>query len=209
MCGRFALWNDKNRLLEHYGLDEGTGFDKSYNVTPSNWIPVLRGQQQRELVNCHWGLVPHWARDRKLQPINARADSLQKKPFFRDAYSKRRCLIPANGYYEWKKIDRRKQPWFIRMQRGELFSFAGLWDSWDSPEGSIESCAIITTEASPLTADIHKRMPLIIAPEDYDNWLNRGDDTLIRPWTGHLQTYPVSTRVNNPQNQGEDLVQAL
>jgi putative SOS response-associated peptidase YedK len=209
MCGRFAFWNDKNKILDHYRLEDAPDFKTGYNITPSYNIPVVRQQDSRELVNCHWGFIPHWARDKKLQPINARGDSVTKKPFFRDAFKKRRCLIPASGYYEWEKTNNHKQPYFIRVKDRELFSFAGIWDSWDSPEGALQSCAIITTDANKDTAPIHNRMPVIIAPENYDAWLNEGSETMLQPYMGEMEFWPVSTRVNNPRHQGEELIQAL
>ena len=209
MCGRFAFWNDKNNILEHYELEDAPDYYTGYNITPSYNIPVIRNQEGKELINCHWGLVPHWAKDTKLQPINARADSIGKKPFFRDSFKKRRCLIPVNGYYEWKKIDNHKQPYFIRLNDVELFSFAGIWDSWENPHGTIDSCAIITTDANPFTATIHNRMPVIIAPEEYDAWLTEGCETLLKPYAGEMASWPVSTQVNNPRHQGEDLIQAV
>jgi putative SOS response-associated peptidase YedK len=206
MCGRFAFWNDKNKVLAHYALEDAPDFKTSYNITPSNEIPAIRQGQNRELANLHWGLVPYWARDTKLKPINARADSIFKKPFFRDSIKKRRCLIPANGYYEWKKVNNHKQPYFIKLKDQELFSFAGIWDAWDNPNGTLQSCAIITTESTPATADIHGRMPVIISPDDYDAWLTDGGDRFLKPYAGEIEAWPVSTQVNNPRHQGENLV---
>jgi len=209
MCGRFAFWNEKSRILEHYGLDDAAEFKTSYNVTPSSQIPVIRQGKSRELANVHWGMVPHWARDTKLQPINARAESITQKPFFRNAFKKHRCLIPVNGYYEWKKLDSHKQPYFIKLKEQELFSFAGIWDCWDNPKGSLESCAIITTESSPMTAHIHSRMPVIIQPENYEAWLTDGGEKFLRPYEEEMESWPVSTQVNNPRHQGDDLIHSV
>ena len=209
MCGRFSFWHDKNYILGHYKLDDAPDYFTGYNIVPSYQIVVVRNQDGKELANCHWGLIPHWAKDTKLKPINARADSITKKPFFRDSFNKRRCLIPTNGYYEWKKTNYGKQPYFIKVKDEELFSFAGIWDSWDNPEGALEICAIITTEANQSTVNIHSRMPVIINPDDYDAWLNEGGEKMLTPYQGDMETYPVSTRVNNPRNQGSELIQSI
>ena len=130
MCGRFVLQSDKTRLADHYGLTNLPAFTGSYNVTPSAEIPVIRYHPKRELAVCHWGFIPHWVKEPALKPINARAETLTVKPYFRDAFRQRRCLIPANGYYEWQVEAGRKQPYFIRMKGADLFSFAGVWSSW-------------------------------------------------------------------------------
>jgi len=209
MCGRFASWSDKNTILTHYGLKDGPDVLKSYNIPPSFDIPSVRDQEGRQLVNLHWGLIPHWAKDKKLQPINARADTVATKPMFKDSFKHRRCLIPTNGYYEWKELTSGKQPYFIKVKNAELFSFAGIWSHWDSPDETIESCAIITTDANPDTATIHNRMPVIIKPDDYDQWLTSGGENLLTPYSGKIDTWPVSTRVNSPKNQGMELIQRL
>jgi len=205
MCGRFSIWSDKNKILEHYGLKDGP----NVNIPPSVDISAVRVQNEKELVNLHWGLIPHWARDNKLQPINARADSVAKKPFFRDSFRHRRCLIPTNGYYEWTELTGKKQPYFIHLKDIELFSFAGIWSRWDSPEQAIESCAIITTDANKHLSIVHDRMPVIIDPDDYDQWLNEGGEEMLKPYAGTMEAYPVSTQVNSPKNQGAELINRL
>ena len=211
MCGRFASWADKDKIIQHYGLQDASACEAAYNIYPSSRIPVvrLRDGEGRELAACHWGLIPHWARDRKLAPINAKAETVAKKPYFRESFRKRRCLIPANGYFEWQHRDGRKQPWFIRVKDADIFSFAGIWDRWERPDETLESCAIIVTAASPGTAAIHDRMPVIIDPGDYESWLNEPREDLLRPYAGEMEAYPVSTRVNNPRNQGVELIQRL
>ena len=144
-----------------------------------------------------------------LKPINARAETLTEKPYFRDAFRRRRCLVPANGYYEWRAAPGGKQPFFICMARADLFSFAGLWSSWQGPDGPVESCAIITTTAKEELLDIHDRMPAIIAPDDYDAWLAAGDRDLLKPCAAKMAAVPVGSRVNNPRHQGESLIQPL
>ena len=209
MCGRFVLSSDADRLADHYGLDTVPVFSGGYNVAPSAQVPVVRRHSDRELALCHWGFIPHWVKEPVLKPINARAKTLTNKPYFRDAFKRRRCLVPANGYYEWRAGIGGKQPYFIRMAGAELFSFAGLWSSWRGPDGPVESCVIITTSAKEELADIHDRMPVIIGPEDYDAWLEEGGQDLLGPCAGEIEAYPVSSRVNNPRNQGEALIQRV
>jgi putative SOS response-associated peptidase YedK len=154
-------------------------------------------------------LIPHWAKDTKLQPANARSDGVATKPYFRDSFKNRRCLIPVNGYYEWSEVGGKKQPYFIHMPGNELFSLAGIWSRWDSPDKTIESCAIITTDPNSYLTNIHDRMPVIIRQEDYGVWLEKGGIEMLKPYTGEIDAYPVSTRVNSPKNQGPNLIQPL
>ena len=207
MCGRFVLSSDADRLADHYGLTGLPDFSVSYNIAPSAQVPIIRQHTGRELALCHWGFIPHWVKEPVLKPINARAETLAGKPYFRDAFRRRRCLVPANGYYEWRAAPGGKQPYFIRMAGTDLFSFAGLWSSWQGPDGQVESCAIITTSAKEELADIHDRMPAIIAPDDYDVWLDAGGQDLLRPSAGEMEAYPVGNRVNNPRSKGEGLIQ--
>ena len=209
MCGRFVLSSDADRLADHYGLNTVPAFSGGYNITPSALVPVVRLGSDKEAAVCHWGFIPHWVKEPVLKPINARAETLARKPYFRDAFRRRRCLVPANGYYEWRAESGRKQPFFIRMAGAAVFSFAGLWSSWHGPDGPVESCVIITTSAREELADIHDRMPVIIAPEDYDAWLDVGGQDLLRPSAGEMEAYPVSSRVNSPRNQGEALIQPV
>ena len=180
-----------------------------YNIAPSAPVPVVRLGSAKETALCHWGFIPHWVKEPVLKPINARAETLTDKPYFRDAFRRRRCLVPANGYYEWCAAPGGKQPYFIRMAGAELISFAGLWSSWQGPDGPVESCVIITKAAQEELLDIHDRMPVIIEPDNYDAWLDVGGQDLLRPSAGEMEAYPVSSRVNNPRNQGEALIQPL
>ena len=212
MCGRFVLGSDGATLARHYGLPAMPAFDGGYNIAPSQWLPLVRRTQDggRDATLCRWGFIPHWAKAPGTRPINARAETLAEKPTFRAAYRRRRCLTPANGYYEWRRENGRKQPYFIRLAEVELFSFAGLWSAGrPGRDGDPAGCAIITTAAAPALAALHERMPVILEPGDYDAWLDTGDPGLLAPYTGALRAYPVSDRVNNPRHQGAGLVQPL
>ncbi len=207
MCGRFSLWSDKNKILIQFGLSEASAYRQSYNVTPSSSIPIVRDHKGREMINCYWGLIPHWAKDTKLKPINARAETLTEKPMFRGALNKRRCLIPANGFFEWQGPTGRKQPFYIKPREAELFAFAGLWDHWDSPDQEIDSCTIITTSANDAMAPIHERMPVILDPEHYDQWLEQGGTELLVPYPRELDIFQVSNQVNSPKHDDQSLIQ--
>jgi len=210
MCGRFSILNDAASMAEHFALTDSCQFKKSYNVTPSSNIPVVRlADEKRELINAHWGFVPHWARDDKFQPINARAETITTKPFFRSAFKKNRCLIPASGFYEWKGERGDKHPYYFKLKNTELFAFAGVWDHWDSPDKSFDSCTIITTTANDIMAPIHDRMPVILDPGNYDTWLFEGNSELLKPYDGIMKVWPVSTMVNSPKHDGRDLIQPL
>ncbi|MBI4006047.1 MAG: SOS response-associated peptidase [Gammaproteobacteria bacterium] len=210
MCGRFSILDDQKKLAEHFGLDHVAEYKTSYNVTPSSDIPIVRlKDQEKELVTCHWGLIPHWAKDTKFQPINAKAETVASKPFFRSAFKHNRCLIPANGFYEWKGAKGHKQPYYFKLKDAELFAFAGLWDHWESLDKTIESCTIITTSANAVMAPIHNRMPVILALNHYAAWLHEGPKELLTPYAGVMICYPVSSRVNSPKNDGKDLVEPL
>ena len=215
MCGRFTLNSGRDELADHYGLAGVPAFTGGYNIAPSAWVPVVRlGQeeereQERKAAVCHWGFIPHWVRDPGLTPINARAETLTDKPYFREAFRQRRCLVPATGYYEWRLERGVKQPYLIRVKGVALFSFAGLWSSWQGPDGPLESFAVITTAAGEDLAHIHHRMPVIIGPDHYGTWLEAGGRELLRPCAMAMEAHPVSRQVNNPRNQGEALVQRL
>ena len=211
MCGRFTLNSNKDELADHYGLAGMATFTGGYNIAPSAHVPVVRTaqEQKREAASCHWGFIPHWVKEPVLKPINARAETLTGKPYFRDAFRRRRCLVPASGYYEWRAERGGKQPYFIRVKGAGLFSFAGLWSSWQGPDGPLESFAVITTAASDEVAHIHDRMPVIVGPDDYGAWLDEGGGNLLRPCALGMEAYPVSKQMNNPRNQGESLIQPL
>ena len=211
MCGRYTLHSLIGELQQHFGLFDGLDFRPSYNIAPSRQVPVVRTRDQaRELALCQWGLVPHWVKGAPQQrPINARGETVAAKPFFRNAYRNRRCLIPANGFYEWKRDGARKQPWYFHLQDRDLFAFAGLWESWDGGGETLETCAIITTGANAIMRPVHDRMPVILDPDQYDGWLREGRKELIGPYAGALTCHPVGLRVNKPSNDDAALLEPV
>lgn len=166
----------------------------------------------------HWGLIPSWSKDPEIgsRMINARAETLHEKPSFRAAFRRRRCLIPADGFYEWQRLERKKQPYYFCRNDHQPFAFAGLWEHWESADGEIESCTIVTTAANDLLKSIHDRMPVILQPEDYDLWLDpqvqetdRLQHLLFPDEDSPFIRYPVSTKVNRPQNDDPDCIEAI
>lgn len=210
MCGRFYLDSNPEDLAHHYSLDDPVDFFTSYNITPSSIIPVIRQHENsRQLINCSWGLIPHWAKTTKYKPFNARAETIDQKPFFRYAFQHNRCLIPANGYYEWSGPQGHKQPFLIKLSKTDLFSFAGLWEHWQSANKIIETCTIITTIANEKIRPVHDRMPVILDPGQYDEWLINGSSEMLTPYTGAMIYYPVSRKVNSPVSEGRELIEPL
>ena len=223
MCGRFTLRVPASAVAEQFGLGEIPPLAPRFNVAPTQTVAVVRrppdSARQRELVWMRWGLIPSWANDPAIanRMINARAETAAQKPAFRQAFRRRRCLVVADGFYEWQPVGKRKQPYYFRMRDQRPFGLAGLWEVWKSPEDeTIESCTILTTEASPLVAPMHDRMPAIIAPEDYDRWLDAAIEDpeaigpLVHPYPSDaMVAYPVSARVNKPDNEGPGCVEAI
>lgn len=186
-----------------------------FNLAPSQDAPIVRlnTDGERELAMLRWGLVPSWSKDPKpsYSTINARAETVAEKPTYRSAFKSRRCLVPADGFYEWQKVGSRKQPWRITMKDDGLFAFAGLWERWER-DGVIESFTIIVTEANDLMKPIHDRMPVILDPADYDEWLapetnGAAAQALLRPFPpAHMRAYLISTRVNSPRNDDPGVI---
>ncbi|OZA14958.1 MAG: hypothetical protein B7X94_00150 [Hydrogenophilales bacterium 17-62-8] len=207
MCGRYALTSPPAVIAERFGLAWALDVPPHYNIAPGQMIPVVRDAEQgRELALLKWGLIPSWAKDASIgtRLINARGETLGDKPAFRNAYRRRHCLIPADAFYEWKAIAGRKQPYCIRMRDHALFGMAGLWEHWAAPNGQVvESCTIITVDANALVGELHDRMPLILAPGDYDAWLAAGAKEIALPpavAAEDLVYYPVSPLVSNARN---------
>ena len=186
-----------------------------YNIAPTQPVTALRHnlRGQREITHFHWGLIPSWSKDTKWasRMINARSETVHEKPSFRNAFKRRRCIVPATGFYEWQRIGKKKQPMRIRMQDEAIFGMAGLWESWQG----IESCTILTMRPNELMAPIHDRMPVILNPEDYDIWL--GSKTpiaalpaMFQPFSAEkMSAYPVSTYVSNARNEGPQCIVPL
>lgn len=224
MCGRFTLALTKRDVIEEYFSIELSGdeidLSPRYNIAPSQNIAVIvksDADSDRTLAMMHWGLIPHWAKDSKIgyRMINAKAETLTEKPSYRTPFKKRRCLIPATGFYEWVTINGRKQPHYIHREDDGLFAFAGLWEHCDKEGNSIYSTTIITTAADEKIQDIHYRMPVILPKDNFDDWLNPElQDTdalqaLLVSEVQPLEYYSVSTQVNSPGNQGESLIEQI
>jgi putative SOS response-associated peptidase YedK len=221
MCGRFSLTTAPAAMRELFDTENFPNLEPRYNIAPSQEVAAVRTDEPggaRRLVALRWGLVPHWARDAAIgaRMINARAETVAEKPSFRDAFKKRRCLVPADAFYEWRTEDGKKQPFRIGMQGGGVFAMAGLWEHW-AGEGSevIESVTIITTEANEKLRPIHPRMPVILNVADYGTWLEAGEDTgaalaLLKPHAPDpMAFYRVGTRVNSVANDDAGCIAPL
>jgi len=218
VCGRYNIVTDAQALYDAFQIEAELGAAPlaRYNVAPATeQLVILEEGGQRAARWHHWGLIPHWARDKAIgyKTINARGESVAVKPAYRAAFRQRRCLVPATGYYEWKALAEGKQPYLIRLKSGGLFAFAGLWESWAAPEGELRSFSIITTAPNALMTRIHDRMPAIIPRAEYARWLapQLQDPVQIQAMIasypdGELQAVPVDRRINNARNQGADLI---
>jgi putative SOS response-associated peptidase YedK len=218
MCGRYTLSTPAGRLAEEFQLEEAAvDLPPSYNVAPTQQVAtVLEEGGKRRLEMLRWGLVPSWADDPEIgaRMINARSETAPDKPSFRRAFRGKRCLIPADGFYEWKREPGGKQPYYFHMKDGRPFAFAGLWESWEKgSDGALLSCAILTTRANSVLEGIHDRMPVILPSGAYDAWLAPDADKeqlidLMAPYPGDdLETYPVSRFVNSPYNNDERCIE--
>jgi len=221
MCGRFVQYSNPEIYTSHFHLDVVCQATPRYNVAPTQPVLAIRSTKEgkRELVPLRWGLVPSWSKgpDSRYSMINARAETVKSKPAYRHAFQHRRCLIPTEGFYEWKAGKGGKTPFLIRRAGGEPFAMAGLWERWHGPEGdTIESCTIVVTDANELVREIHDRMPVILGREDYAAWLdpgNRDTDGLLarlKPAdAAGWKLHPVSRQVNSPRNDGPDLLEPV
>ncbi len=221
MCGRFAFHSPHETTAQLFALSDGSpDLPARWNIAPGTDIPVVRiaAGGARELVSLRWGLVPSWAKDRSIgqRLMNARAETLTEKPAFRVAFKRRRCLVPADGYYEWRVVTGGKQPYFVHAASGRPFAMAGLWEHWVDPEtgAALESCVIVTREAAGIVREIHGRMPVIVPADAFAAWLNPAEDgaamlaTLLANEQGAgLEAYAVSRRVNSPRNEGAVLTE--
>ena len=222
MCGRFARKSTQELLAEWFDLEleDMPWFAPSYNAAPQSFQPVVRLNHdtgRREAALLRWGLVPFWAKEAKigLNTINARAEEAATKPAFREALKKRRCLVPADAFYEWQRQDaKHKHPFAIALKSGEPFAFAGLWESWTPPDGAaLETFTILTTDPNALMEPIHNRMPVIVEPRNYKRWLDAGNPTqppvdLLRPYPAEsMSAWPVSEQVGNVRNNAPHLLE--
>ncbi|OLP17339.1 hypothetical protein BST81_16175 [Leptolyngbya sp. 'hensonii'] len=220
MCGRFTLSPSPEVLAEVFQLAAVPDLSPRYNIAPTQSIAaILQTESGRYCKLLRWGLIPAWAKDPQMgaRLINARSETVAEKPSFRSAFRQRRCLIPADGFYEWQRTKTGKQPFYFRMQDGSPFAFAGLWERWqgNGTTEAINTCTILTTEANSLLKPIHDRMPVILQPQDYATWLapttTQGNvlQSLLRPYEAALMTaFPVTSQVNYPGNDTPDCIQA-
>ena len=222
MCGRYNLITDANALIDFFQIEQTlpdtSTLKPRYNIAPGQGVPIVRDTGDgRELAFTRWGLVPHWSKEEnpKYSTINARAETVAEKPTYRDALKRKRCLIPATGFFEWAQEDGQKIPQLIRLAEGELFAFAGLWDHWEKEGEGFDSCSIIVTSANQTMRPIHDRMPVILNSSQYNTWLNTRHhnraqlEALLVPYSGALVIYPVSRHVNNPKHDDPRCVEAV
>lgn len=229
MCGRFSLTTPVEGIRRLFGFSQIPNLPARYNIAPTQAVLTVRAAKPgkegvvagpgqgtegtRDAFLARWGLIPSWAKEPSIgaKMINARAETITEKPAFRAAFRRRRCLIPADSFYEWKTINGAKQAFRITFDDGEPFAFAALWEDWLAPDGSeIESCTIVTTDAAPAIEDIHHRMPVILDQDGFETWLTGAEEAaqkLLRPYSGPrgLMSGPISNRVNNVRNDGPDL----
>jgi putative SOS response-associated peptidase YedK len=219
MCGRYKLSRRKQVVEEYFdtAVSDEPDWAPRYNIAPTQPIPVIRQNPKepiRELSLMRWGLIPSWAKDASgaARMINARSETAGTKPAFRDALKSRRCLIPADGFYEWVRTGKTKQPYCFEVNDGELFAFAGLWERWKNPSGEwIRTCSILTTTPNVVTAPVHDRMPVNLDPDGSDLWLDPGMQNveavseMLKPFDARLmRSFPVSTRINSVGNDDEE-----
>ncbi len=218
MCGRYRLSRRKQIVEEYFDIgDWHDDWSPRYNIAPTQPVPVIRQHPKeplRQVSFMKWGLIPNWAKDPSIATgmINAKAETAATKPAFRDPLKFRRCLIPADGFYEWKRTATNKQPFCFEVNEGELFAFAGLWDGWKDASGNwIKTCSILTTTPNAITSAIHDRMPVIIDRDKYDLWLDPGMTNvqvvseLLKPYDAQMmRSYPISSRINHVANDDED-----
>lgn len=218
MCGRFvlvALADVMNQVFDLRNTQDP--LPQRFNIAPTQQIGVITNERPDELAWHRWGLVPGWAKDAKIgnRMINARSETAAEKPSFRAAFRRKRCLIPASGFFEWKRAGAARQPVYISLRERPLFAFAGLWEQWHSAEGDeVRSATILTTEANAFMDSIHQRMPVILAPEEHDAWLQpaarEAHQELLRPCAPELmRAWPVSTYVNRAGNDSPETIEAL
>ncbi|ARV59132.1 hypothetical protein BZZ01_11215 [Nostocales cyanobacterium HT-58-2] len=222
MCGRFTLFQTAETLCQTFHVEKAPDQELQYNIAPTQMVTAVVCHQQtkqREFQKLRWGLIPSWSKDPAMgsKLINARAETVAEKPAFRSAFKHRRCLVVADGFYEWQQQEGKKQPYYFRLGEGKPFGFAGLWEQWRSPQGEeITSCTILTTQANTLLQPVHERMPVILQEQDYDLWLDPQVQTpeslqqLLHPYPSEAMTsYLVSKVVNNSKHNSPDCIKPL
>ncbi len=223
MCGRFSLTTAPEAMRALFDYENFPNVAPRYNIAPTQDVAAVRPAASgagRELAMLRWGLIPSWAKEASIgsKMINARSETVAEKPSFRSAFRHRRCLVPADGFYEWRREGEIKQPYRIGMSGGQAVAFAGLWESWSGAEDGavVETFTILTTEANRKLRPIHPRMPVILAPESYETWLDASPETaeralsIARPFAaGPMAFYRVSTRVNSPRNDDPDCLKPI
>ena len=219
MCGRFAQKSPAKKIRKQFKVEDVPPLVERYNVAPTQSVLVVReAPDGREATLLRWGLVPRWAKDPAVgnRLINARAETVAEKPSFREAFARRRCLVPLDGFYEWSRRGERKRPFYFHLRDGEPFAVAGLWEAWEGEGGVLETCTLLTTGANELLAGYHDRMPVILSPDDYDLWLDadvRRPELLLpllRPYpSDEMGAYAVSPLVNSPSNDGPRCVESV
>ncbi len=208
MCGRFYLFSTGAAVAGLFDLTGSVEIAPRYNIAPSQPVAVVRlGENGRVLAPLRWGLVPSWAKDAKFAPINARSETVADKPTFRQAMRKRRCLVPADGFFEWMRQGKAKQPFCFCLFEDKPFAFAGLWDRWEGPTGLIDTCCILTTAANELVGPAHDRMPVMMERNSFEQWLDPAEQNadalawMLRPYRADaMRAYPVSPLVNSTKN---------
>lgn len=220
MCGRFAFFSAHESVARLFGIADAPAIEPRWNIAPTQFVAAVRESARtpgRRIALLYWGLVPHWAGEKAIgaRMLNARCETLKDKPAFRDAYRRRRCVVPADGYYEWQRAGALRQPWYIGLASGEAFGIAGLWEFWRDPVSGdpLESCTLVTTLPAASIAHLHDRMPAILPPKSYAEWLDPRNedlerlDRLLVPYdAAALSARPVSRRVNDARNEGADLI---
>ena len=217
MCGRFAFYSPSEATAALFGVSGALPVEARYNIAPTQFVAAIRNGEDNnpELAMLRWGLVPFWAKDPSIgnRMINARAETVAEKPAFRAAYRHRRCLVLADGFYEWHREGSVKTPYYISSADGQPFAFAALWENWNSKDTdeSVQSTTLITTEANAFMASLHHRMPVVLTPDTAPRWLQGGDDALGNALENmpELRAWAVDRRVNNARNEGADLIEAV
>lgn len=214
MCGRFTLAVETRELEDAFAVAATLRLPPRFNIAPTQQVAAVRlGARGRELVELRWGLIPRWADDPRIgnRLINARSETASEKPSFRDAFARRRCVVPATGFYEWRTVGRKKIPHVFRRRDGMVFAMAGLWERWRSPNGPVETCTLLTRQSVAPIDELHDRMPVIFAPEEIGGWLDPardpGGESLHLPFDGEAwEVQAVNPALNDPRNESADCI---